>query len=50
MPIMPYERSRADTEMVPFYENMGPDGVQDYWRRKNTKTIDGQPTGIFDEA
>ena len=36
-------------ELVPFYEDMGPDGVTDYWRRKNTLSIDGKPTGVLDE-
>jgi len=27
---------------------MGNVGVEDFWRRKNTETIDGKPTGIFE--
>jgi Pyridoxamine 5'-phosphate oxidase len=49
VPIMEYQRPRADVEMIPFYEDMGTEGVRDYWRRKNTTSIDGRPTGIFDE-
>lgn len=49
VPLMDFKANRADAELVPFYENMGEDGVRDYWRRKNMLTIDGKPTGIFDE-
>jgi hypothetical protein len=49
VPIMEFRKSRAEEELVPFYEEMGPDGVNDYWRRKNMTTVDGEPTGIFDD-
>jgi Pyridoxamine 5'-phosphate oxidase len=49
VPVMEFRKSRGEHELVPFYAAMGPDGVQDYWRRKNTLTIDNDPTGIFDE-
>lgn len=48
VPVMAFVKSRADEELVPFYEEMGPQGVEAYWRRKNTVSIDGRPTGIFD--
>lgn len=50
VPIMPFQKSRAETELVPFYADMGPDGVKDFWRRKNVQTIDGRPTGIFEDV
>lgn len=50
VPVLEFRRSRAEDEMVPFYAAMGPDGVKDYWRRRNLLTIDGKPTGIFDDA
>jgi hypothetical protein len=50
VPVMEYRRSRAETELVPFFAELGPEGLRDYWRRKNTQTIDGRPTGIFDDA
>ena len=50
VPVMQWVKSRGETELLPYYEDMGPQGVQDYWRRKNTRSIDGQPTGIFDET
>lgn len=47
VPRMDFVASRAEEELVPFYENMGEDGVRDYWRRKNLVSIDGKPTGLF---
>ncbi len=49
VPLMPFEADRVHTELLPFYAEMGEDGVQDYWQRKNTETIDGYPTGLFEE-
>ena len=49
VPVLEFRNSRAESELVPFYDEMGPEGVRDYWRRKNVTTIDGQPTGIFDD-
>ncbi len=48
VPFMTFERGRGEEELEPFYAEMGEDGVQDYWRRKNVETIDGRPTGIFE--
>ena len=49
VPIMAFKESRGESQLVPFYEEMGPDGVADYWRRKNQVSIDGKSTGIFGE-
>ena len=49
VPLMEFEGSRAESELVPFYEDMGPDGVKEYWQKKNTTSIDGKPTGIFSD-
>lgn len=46
VPIMPFKRSRGETELVPFYKDMGVEGVNAYWRKKNTISIDGKSTGI----
>lgn len=46
VPIMEFKKSRAEEELVPFYEDMGPEGLREYWQRKNILTIDGYPTGI----
>ena len=47
VPIMPFERDRGPDELLPYYADMGDDGVRDYWQRKNTQSIDGVDTGIF---
>ena len=47
VPIMSFVKSRAEDELVPFYEDMGSEGVKNFWRRKNSLSIDGNPTGIF---
>ncbi len=50
VPVMEFRRDRADDEMIPFYAEMGPDGVEAYWRRKNMLTVDGKPTGILPQV
>ncbi|MEM1046944.1 MAG: pyridoxamine 5'-phosphate oxidase family protein [Pseudomonadota bacterium] len=49
VPVMELRHSRGETELEPYYAEMGEDGVVNYWRRKNVETIDGKPTGIFDD-
>ncbi len=46
VPIMDFQKERADEELVPHYEQMGQEGVEKYWRKKNLLSIDGKPTGI----
>ena len=48
VPIMRLEKSRGEEDLVPFYEQMGQKGVIEYWKRRNTVSIDGLATGIFD--
>ena len=50
VPIMRFARNRGEEELVPFYEEMGPEGVKEYWKRKNTFSIDGRATGILDDG
>lgn len=47
VPEMAFQRSRGEAELLPFYAEMGPEGVEAYWRKKNVESIDGAPTGIF---
>lgn len=47
VPIMNFQKSRGEVELEPFYDEMGVDGVRDYWGRKNVTTIDGKPTGVL---
>ena len=50
VPIMRFEQERGPVELLPFYEDMGEDGVRAYWARKNRFSIDHKPTGIVDET
>lgn len=47
VPEMEVLRERVTDDLAPFYAEMGEDGLRDYWRRKNTHTIDGLPTAIL---
>ncbi|MEL7216322.1 MAG: pyridoxamine 5'-phosphate oxidase family protein [Pseudomonadota bacterium] len=49
VPLMEHTGERVDSELVPYFDAMGPEGVEAYWRKKNTQTIDGFPTGLFEE-
>ncbi len=47
VPFMDFRAERGPVELLPFYEAMGEEGVHDYWKRKNTISIDGKPTHIL---
>jgi len=49
VPVMEFRRSRGEEELEPFYAEMGDAGVSKYWQQKNTQSIDGKPTGIFED-
>ncbi|WP_298260723.1 pyridoxamine 5'-phosphate oxidase family protein [uncultured Litoreibacter sp.] len=49
VPLMPFQEDRVDDELLPYYADMGPEGVDAYWRKKNTTTIDGFDTGLFED-
>ena len=49
IPVYEFREERGPTELLPFYDDMGEDGVRAYWQRKNTVSIDGKPTRIFDD-
>jgi hypothetical protein len=46
VPILEYRQQRGPEELLPFYEEMGEDGVRAYWERKNLVSIDGKATGL----
>ena len=46
VPFFDYVEERDDLKQ--WAENKGEDGVEAYWRRKNTLSIDGRPTHIVD--
>ncbi|MEO1638751.1 MAG: pyridoxamine 5'-phosphate oxidase family protein [Pseudomonadota bacterium] len=49
VPLMQFQGQRGPEELLPFYADMGTDGVSNYWRRKNVKSIDGADTGILED-
>ena len=49
VPFFDYKGQRGEDDLVPFFEDMGPDGVEAYWQRKNTTSIDGKPTGVLQD-
>ena len=46
VPLMQFSTQRGPTQLLPFYEDMGTDGVRAYWDRKNKISLDGKTTGI----
>lgn len=49
VPEMSLVRTRAETELVPWYEELGESGVDKFWRKKNAVSLDGDSTGLFDD-
>lgn len=49
VPFLEYQSDRSAVEMIPFFEDLGNGGTDAFWRRKNTQTIDGAPTGLFED-
>ena len=47
VPLMDHAGERAEGDLIPFFEEMGAEGVAEYWRKKNATSIDGKPTGIL---
>lgn len=47
VPLMDFRAERGASDLLPFYEAMGEEGLRDYWKRKNTVSVDGKPTGIL---
>ena len=46
VPKMKIDHQRGPVELLPFYAEMGEDGVKAYWKRKNSRSIDDKPTGL----
>ncbi|MEM7709579.1 MAG: pyridoxamine 5'-phosphate oxidase family protein [Pseudomonadota bacterium] len=47
VPLMDFRAERVGTELTPYYDELGPEGVAAYWRKKNATTIDGFETGLL---
>jgi hypothetical protein len=46
VPVMQFVRQRGPDELLPFYQELGEEGVRAYWSRKNRVSLDGKDTGI----
>jgi hypothetical protein len=46
VPLMKMVEQRGNKELLPFYDEMGEDGVRDYWKRRNSLSLDGKETGV----
>jgi len=46
VPFMDYNRERED--LTKWADKKGEDGIEKYWKEKNTVSIDGLETGIFE--
>lgn len=46
VPEMSLHRSRAETELVPWYAKMTPEELRAFWAKKNTLSLDDDPTGL----
>lgn len=42
-----YDLRTERKTLIDWAERKGEDGIENYWREKNQKSIDGLPTGIF---
>ena len=49
VPVMTFESDRLEEELTPVFAKMGPEGVRNYWQRRNAETIDGFATGIAED-
>ena len=47
VPIMDFQSDRVEEELLPYFEKMGPDGVEKYWHKSNAVSLDGKPTGMI---
>lgn len=47
VPLLDYRGQRS--QLVDWAEKKGADGLAEYWERKNLVSLDGRPTGIFEE-
>lgn len=48
VPEMTMVRSRGETELEPWFADLGSEKVEAFWKKKNLVSLDHQPTGIFE--
>jgi len=46
VPVMDYREPRAETQLVPYFERLGPERTVQYQKLKNRQSLDGLPTDI----
>lgn len=44
-----YEYQGERGKLIEWAVNRGPEGLKEYWERKNQVSLDGKPTGIFEK-
>jgi len=49
VPAMALVDDRGPSELLPYFEKLGDDGVKRFWEKKNQVSIDGKPTRIFQD-
>lgn len=49
VPVMSVESIRGDEQLEPFYAAMSTEELAAYWTKKNVTSLDGAPTGIFED-
>jgi hypothetical protein len=48
VPLFDFKGQRQ--ELIDWADKKGPEGVAEYWARKNQQSLDGKPTGIFEDG
>lgn len=48
VPVFELKRDRGPIELEPFYAAMSDEELHAYWAKKNTVSLDGKDTGIFE--
>ncbi len=48
VPFFDYQGERG--KLIDWANDRGPEGIHEYWGRKNSLSLDGRPTGIFPEG
>ena len=50
VPEMAVVSGRAEKDLVPWFKELGAAKVEEFWAKKNVTSIDGFPTGIFEDV
>lgn len=48
VPVFELKHERGPDELLPFFASMSDDEQRAYWAKKNTQSLDGKDTGIFE--